>query len=107
MFFQEGFKLCSLVFNTNDTVMGKFLFIPYGVDITISYSFIELLKCQLLTLLWRACLHLLDPLPSGTVAADLPSTQSESALALQSLLTGQGLQPQPAWGLLLTSLWFI
>lgn len=26
MFFHENFKLCSSVFNTNDTVMGKFLF---------------------------------------------------------------------------------
>lgn len=77
------------------------------MDITISYSFIELLKSPLLTLLWRACHHLLDRFPSGTGAADPPSTQSESALVLQCLLTGQGLQPQPAWGLPLTSLWFI
>lgn len=69
------------------------------MDITISYSFIELLKSPLLTLLWRACHHLLDCFPSGTGAADPPSTQSESALVLQCLLTGQGLQPQPAWGL--------
>lgn len=44
----------------------------------ISYSLIELLKFQLITKLWRICLHLSSGFPPGSEAADITPNQSQS-----------------------------